>query len=297
MQHQLHFTRGQPDDEAIRWIQMWEGTALERDPRGYCVCTSEGKDSRVVGHLMRRAGVKHFYINNITGIDPPELVYFRRKNFEQYRAEGYTALAIPYRESMWQLMREHLAPPLRRMRYCCEHFKERVSPEQENAIISLGVRKHESTRRAMNRDELEFAIGRDVIKMAFDNDSDNETMENCYSRRELRVNPIANWTTEMVWDYSADVGLEQCSLYQEGFDRLGCIGCPMARYAGRRMEFDRWPAFEAQYIRTFDWMREERIRRGKVITHDSGQDWFDWWMSDKAQEIMDEDQLMLEDTP
>lgn len=75
------FRPRQPDDEAIRLLRGYEDFALKFDPRGYCVCTSEGKDSRVLGHLMRRAGVKHFYIHNITGIDPPELVYFQRKNF------------------------------------------------------------------------------------------------------------------------------------------------------------------------------------------------------------------------
>lgn len=53
--------RGQPDEEAIRMIREFEPLAIQNDPRGYCVCTSEGKDSRVLGHLMRRAGVRHFY--------------------------------------------------------------------------------------------------------------------------------------------------------------------------------------------------------------------------------------------
>ena len=39
--------RGQPDEEAIRMIREFEPLAIENDPRGYCVCTSEGKDSRV----------------------------------------------------------------------------------------------------------------------------------------------------------------------------------------------------------------------------------------------------------
>lgn len=43
---------GQPDEEAIRMIRGYEKFALSLDPRGYCVCTSEGKDSRVLGHLL-----------------------------------------------------------------------------------------------------------------------------------------------------------------------------------------------------------------------------------------------------
>ena len=64
------------------------------------------KDSRVLGHLFRRAGVKHFYQHSITGIDPPELIYFQRSNFQQYRDAGYLTYDVMYRKSMWQLMLE-----------------------------------------------------------------------------------------------------------------------------------------------------------------------------------------------
>jgi hypothetical protein len=56
LEYQTSLTQGQPDDEAVRLLQYYEALALENDPRGYCVCTSEGKDSRVLGHLFRRAG-------------------------------------------------------------------------------------------------------------------------------------------------------------------------------------------------------------------------------------------------
>ena len=53
----MSFTKNAPDEEAVRLLRYYEGLALHYDVRGYCVCTSEGKDSRVLGHLMRRAGV------------------------------------------------------------------------------------------------------------------------------------------------------------------------------------------------------------------------------------------------
>ena len=88
--------RGQPDDEAIRMIREFEPLALRNDPRGYCV--------------------RHFYIHNITGIDPPELVYFQRRNFQEYRDMGLTTYDIMYDKSMWQLMIEKKFPPLIRLR-------------------------------------------------------------------------------------------------------------------------------------------------------------------------------------
>ena len=112
MKHQLEWNesgaiKNAPDIESIKLLQFYEGAALHADPRGYCVCTSEGKDSRVLGHLMRRAGVKHFYMHNITGIDPPELVYFQRANFQTYRDLGYLTHDVMYQYSMWELCRKN----------------------------------------------------------------------------------------------------------------------------------------------------------------------------------------------
>ena len=140
MQYQTSLLRGQPDDEAIKLLQYFADAAVARDPRGYCVCTSEGKDSRVLGHLMRRARAPHFYLHNITGIDPPELVCFQRKNFQQYREAGYLTYDVMYRKSMWALMLAKLIPPLKHVRYCCEQLKEARTAEQGNALIALGVR-------------------------------------------------------------------------------------------------------------------------------------------------------------
>lgn len=283
---QLSMTRtGQPDEEAIRLIRGYEAFALTLDPRGYCVCTSEGKDSRVLGHLMRRAGVKHFYLHNITGIDPPELVYFQRRNFQAYQDAGYLTYDLMYRRSMWQLMMAKLIPPLRHMRYCCAEFKERRTPEQGNAMISTGVRKAESVRRKLNRSELEH--GRTHLN-PYDQDGeiDVEAVRACFENPEwdcetkglFTLNPLAEWPDNWLWDYSKEAGLEQCCLYREGFDRLGCIGCPMAQTCGRLREFERWPKFEDMYICTFERMYEARQARGLKCGQASGREWFEWWL-------------------
>ena len=112
----MSFTKNAPDEEAVRLLRYYEGLALHYDVRGYCVCTSEGKDSRVLGHLMRRAGVRHFYMHSVTGIDPPELVYFQRANFQAYRDLGYLTYDVMYQYSTWKLMRIKKHPPLRKVR-------------------------------------------------------------------------------------------------------------------------------------------------------------------------------------
>lgn len=298
MEHQMSFTKNAPDEEAVRLLRYYEGLALHYDARGYCVCTSEGKDSRVLGHLMRRAGVRHFYMHSVTGIDPPELVYFQRTNFQVYRDMGYLTYDVMYQYSMWQLMRRKKIPPLRKVRYCCEHLKERPVPQQGRAILSLGVRKYESVGRRKKRDELEIASDKkrgDSIIMPFDNSEKRRIFETCYQDNQRRINPLAYWTDSDIWSYSKDVGLKQCGLYNEGFERLGCIGCPMARRVGREQEFRRWPKFKAQYLRTFGHMLEDRRALGLPVLEfaSTPEQWFEWWLNDKAADKADGNQLTL----
>lgn len=300
MQYQIHMTRNAPDEESIKMIQFYEKLALEHDPRGYCVCTSEGKDSRVLGHLMRRAGAKHFYLHNITGIDPPELVYFQRKNFELYKTQGYLTYDVMHEISMFKLMQKKKIPPLREIRYCCSTFKELKVPQQGNSILSLGVRRFESRSRMKNRNELEVVIGKNKknMIMTFDDDEDRRTFEFCYIKNEKRLNPIAYWKDEDVWDYSKDVKLEQCSLYYEGFTRLGCIGCPMAGSESRKKEFERWPKFKDIYLRTFERMLKDRERENAKISNytTTAEDWFNWWLSDRGvKSHEDEAQIKLDE--
>lgn len=297
---------GQPDEEAIRLIKGYEAFALTLDPRGYCVCTSEGKDSRVLGHLMRRAGVKHFYLHNITGIDPPELVYFQRRNFQEYADQGYEVHDIMYEKSIWALIKQNKFPPMRKMRYCCKHLKERRTSEYGGAMIATGVRKAESTQRKKYRSELEIQGDiRDAVTHLnpYDQDGeiDVETFRACFDNPEwalqgglFTLNPIAEWPAAWIWDYSAEAGLEQCIVYQEGFDRLGCIGCPMAGECGRRREFERWPAFELMWRRAFDGLVALREELGLIQRFKSGAEWFEWWLSDAVmEEPVNEDQMTM----
>ena len=294
------FQSGQPDEEAIRLLRGYEDFALKIDPRGYCVCTSEGKDSRVLGHLMRRAGVKHFYIHNITGIDPPELVYFQRRNFREYQDMGYEVHDCMYDMSIWQLMKKKRVPPMRHMRYCCEHLKEKKTLEQGNAMICTGVRRAESTRRAKQRAELEhdhehlnpydqeYGVEVETWRVCFDNPKWG--IEGLWT-----LNPIAEWPDHWIWDYSKEAHLEQCSLYNEGFDRLGCIGCPMGGECQRRRQFERWPGFRNAWLRAFRACIDGRKESGLPTPFTDPEEWMEWWLSDKTMGKVDKSQITLWD--
>ena len=85
-----------------------------------------------------------------------------------------------------------------------------------------------------------------------------------------------------MWEFIRAENIPYCGLYDEGWHRLGCIGCPMAKQHGREREFARWPKYKEQYIRTFGKMLEARKARGK---YDPSMRWgataldvFRWWM-------------------
>ena len=65
----------------------------------------------------------------------------------------------------------------------------------------------------------------------------------------------------------------------EGFDRVGCIGCPLAGKRKREAEFERWPKYKTAYILAFDRMLEGRKQRWQSQNDwQTGTDVFNWWM-------------------
>ena len=69
----------------------------------------------------------------------------------------------------------------------------------------------------------------------------------------------------------------------------------MARRVGREQEFRRWPKFKAQYLRTFGHMLEDRRTLGLPVLEfaSTPEQWFEWWLNDKAADKADGNQLML----
>lgn len=62
-----------------------------------------------------------------------------------------------------------------------------------------------------------------------------------------------------MWDFIRSEHLPYCSLYDEdGIDRIGCVGCPLASSNKIVSEFKRWPQFEKAYLWAFERMLEGR---------------------------------------
>ena len=118
-----------------------------------------------------------------------------------------------------------------------------------------------------------------------DNTESRQVLDACVTRHKTTLNPIIDWTDKEVWEFIRSETISYCELYDEGWHRLGCIGCPMARQHGREREFARWPKYKDAYIRAFDRMLEERTKKGKHLLKEgpvrnwqTGTDVFNWWM-------------------
>jgi phosphoadenosine phosphosulfate reductase len=221
---------------------------------------------------------------NVTGIDPPELVYFIRKQYPHVHRDLY-------KKSMWQLIIENKIPPTRQMRYCCKELKEGGG---EGRFCATGVRWAESTQRKSRGEFEDIGKTRAESKILFnDNDDDRRQMEHCIPKRKYVVNPIIDWTDEDVWQFIREENLPYCKLYDQGWERLGCIGCPMASVKKRKKQFDRWPKFYQAYIRAFDRMIEERKKSGKEGGWQTGEEVMEWWTGEQKTVAEDIGQLEL----
>ena len=96
-------------------------------------------------------------------------------------------------------------------------------------------------------------------------------------------NPIIDWKHKDIWDYIRSNHMPYNPLYDMGYKRVGCVGCPMAG-KNRYKEFADFPKYKAAYIRAFDKMLVAIHSAGKPTKWKNGEDVFRWWMEDKNVE-------------
>lgn len=274
------------EQTAMERLRLASQMSLKLYKQPLLLTDSGGKDSAVICKLAENAGIPFEICHSHTTADAPETVYHVRKRAKEYEGKDikYTIILPTYqgkRTSMWDLIPKKLMPPTRIARYCCAVLKETAGKDR---FVVTGVRWAESAKRAANRGALEVQASDPKKKLILNNDNeeDRQLFENCQMKGKRVCNPIIDWTDRDVWDYLTEQKVETNPLYNEGFCRVGCVGCPMAGKA-RYAEFARWPGFQRNYIRAFDRMLEERKARGKAENPrwgKTGEDVFHWWMED-----------------
>ena len=250
---QYHLDGLSVKEESIKRLQEYE------PEEGYYLAFSGGKDSQVLYHLAIEAGVKFDAHFNVTTVDPPELMQFVRDYYPE--VEWHRP-----KKSMFKLIEEKHMPPTRVARYCC-HFLKEMGSGQKGRWVLTGIRWSESIRRK----------SRTMVEIDYKDKSKHF------------LHPIIDWTDSDVWGYIKGKGLPYCCLYDEGFTRIGCIMCPLARKSQRKLEAERYPKFYAAYLRAFNRMNKRNEADGRYKPDwKTPQDVMDWWMEeDKRQPIPD----------
>ena len=223
-----------PVDLSIALLREYEPA------EGYHLAFSGGKDSVTLLHLARLAGVRFDAHYNMTTIDPPELLRFMRANFPEVAWER------PERPFVQAVREKGL--PTRTVRWCCKDYKERGG---EGRVVLTGIRAEESRYRAKRGQ-----------------------VEACTRRRGWFVHPLRDWSTADVWQFHAEEALPHCSLYDEGWERIGCIVCPFEARVGRSMA--RWPQVW-ELTRKASAVYFERSEAAQSRFADAGAFWA-WWL-------------------
>ena len=263
-------------------------------PEGYWVAFSGGKDSQCIYHLCKMAGVKFDAHYNVTSVDPPELIRFIKNNYPDVVWE-YPRYPDGTVCTMWNLIPRKQMPPTRYGRYCCEKFKETAGKDR---ITVTGVRWAESAKRSANQgvavlygkqkttEKLANEMGVEYrvnnlgnVILNDDNDDARRMVEHCYRTQKTMVNPIIDWDDDDVWEFLNENGIEHCCLYDQGYKRIGCIGCPM-NHMTARSDLEKYPAYKRNYIKAFDKMIKNNRDRGVKMQENwsDGEAVMQWWL-------------------
>ena len=275
------------EQKAIKRIQMASEMSLRLYGEPLVITDSGGKDSLVCREIAKRAGIPYEVVHNLTTADAPETVYYVRDTFKKLEEQGIRCwVRKPIYKgkpvTMWSLIPQKKFPPTRLQRYCCQILKEE---SLKNRFITTGVRWAESVKRKNNRGIFENFTTDQTKKIILNNDNDEKRLlfESCAIKGKRICNPIIDWQDRDVWDYIRSERLPFNPLYENGFFRVGCLGCPMA---GKRRyrEFRLYPTYKRAYLRAFEAMLEVIHREKIPTTWKDAQAVFEWWMEDETLE-------------
>lgn len=285
MIHQLDINGKDKVDKAIMRLQTFE------PPEGYYLCFSGGKDSCVIKALADMAKVKYDAHYSVTSVDPPELIYFIREHHKDVEFE-FPRYKDGRRKTMWSLIPERRMPPTRLVRYCCQELKEVGGMGR---FVITGVRWGESVKRKKTRHIVEEHTKSGGRGFTTDNIEDAPTFKFCQQNHKRILNPIVDWSEADVWEFLKEYEIPYCELYDEGWKRIGCIGCPMAN---NEAELEAYPKYKELYLRAFDRMQRERERDGLPLFNSkfgdtSPEEIMEWWLQ-KSNASNQEDTLITE---
>ena len=214
---------------------------------------SGGKDSIVILDLAKKSGVKFEAVHSNTTIDPPGTLNFIREMYPEVKIVNPDL-------SFYQLIIKK-GLPTKRMRFCCEHLKERYG---------IGKRTIDGTRW----DE--------------GNKRKHYTPEDCDTRKWMKgavhIRPILNWTNYEIWKYIKENKLPYLKYYDPPykFKRHGCVGCPLTNAKVRMSEYRLFPKYFYAVLKA---IKKHMINKPDNMIAQSFCDEYEafyWWLSYKS---------------
>lgn len=283
---------------AIDRIKSFAQMAETNNRNGYYVAVSGGKDSSVIQELCIMSGVNCEFVHNHTTVDYPETVYFVREEKQRIEKLGYR-YTIDYpidndgkSTSIWKLIGDIYGLPTRTIRWCCEYFKEHGG---EDRFVITGVRWAESNgRKSRGTYETFVAKGKKRITLNNDNDEIRTLVERCISQGKFILNPIIDWSDSDVWEFIKTYKIPYNPLYDKGYKRVGCVGCPNSR---NDIELERNPKYKQMYIKAATRYLKYRESKGKINVGnwETPEKYYLWWTEQVKKEECFEDQMSLEE--
>ncbi|MBC2712974.1 MAG: DNA phosphorothioation system sulfurtransferase DndC [Desulfosarcina sp.] len=204
LQSGIHFLVEQTKEELL--------SLYNSDARPWVIAFSGGKDSTVLLHLIYEMLLENretvskpvIVLCSDTGVEPPNVLTYIKKTLRSIiQHSNKHALPLNVKlirplpeESFWgMLIGKGYPSPTRWFRWCTSRMKirparkiiEKIAKEYGSVILLLGTRHDESTARK-NRME-----GREYSQRGL---NPHHEIPNA-----LVAAPIANWTTDQVWDF------------------------------------------------------------------------------------------------
>lgn len=185
-------------EEKVEISKLIFAYAIKNHPNIFATC-SFGKDSRVIVDLAMQIKPDLQFIGIDTGYEFPETVAFAEQLVKE---TGMNFRWVkPKAEEIQQINQEYGSSFIKNGKYKCCQMKI--------PVIKALINQYGAWITGLRRDETKFRKNIKLIEQ----------------KEIIKINPIAFWTQDDVWQYIREKRLNYHPLYDQGYASLGCQPC------------------------------------------------------------------------